>query len=88
MIDLLILGKLVDRLIDLVKRREEMNRVLFVNLGQTAFQAFEAVHVEDRRRRSRRRRQIGKSYSDVLAGVLRLRALPSGPTAQPMKNRT
>ena len=34
MIDFLILGKLVDRLIDLVKRREEMNHALFTNFVQ------------------------------------------------------
>jgi hypothetical protein len=41
-IDLLL--KLVDRLIDLAKRHEEVNRAFFVNFIQPAFQTFEIVH--------------------------------------------
>jgi hypothetical protein len=44
MIDLLL--KLVDRLIDLAKRHEEVNRSLFVNFIQPAFQTFELVHAD------------------------------------------
>jgi hypothetical protein len=36
----------VDRLIDLVKTRKEINRALFLDLVQPAFQAFEAVHTD------------------------------------------
>jgi hypothetical protein len=46
MLDFLILGKLVDRLIDLVKTRKEINRALFLDLIQPAFQALEAVHTD------------------------------------------
>ena len=44
MIDLLL--KLIDRLIDLAKRHEEVNRALFVTFIQPAFQAFETVHAD------------------------------------------
>jgi hypothetical protein len=44
LIDLLL--KLVDRLIDLAKRHEEVNRTLFVNFIQPAFQTFEIVHAD------------------------------------------
>jgi hypothetical protein len=43
-IDLLL--KLVDRLIDLARRREEVNRGLFVNFIQPAFQTFELIHAD------------------------------------------
>jgi hypothetical protein len=43
-IDLLL--KLVDRLIDLAKRREEVNRAIFVNFIQPAVQTFEIVHTD------------------------------------------
>jgi hypothetical protein len=44
MLDLLL--KLIDRLIDLSKRKEEMNRSLFNGFVQPAFQAFEVVHAD------------------------------------------
>jgi hypothetical protein len=44
MLDLLL--KLIDRLIDLAKRREEVNREMFVDFVQPAFETFEVVHAD------------------------------------------
>lgn len=41
-----LLLKLVDRLIDLSKRHEEVNRALFVDFVQPIFQTFETVHAD------------------------------------------
>lgn len=42
MIDLLL--KVIDRCIDLVKRREELNRRLYTDFVEPAFADFEALH--------------------------------------------
>lgn len=44
MLDLIL--KLVDRLIDLSKRNEEVNRSLVANFVQPAFETFEKVHTD------------------------------------------
>jgi hypothetical protein len=44
MIDLVL--RLIDRLIDLAKKREEVNRATFVDFVQPAFQTFEIVHTD------------------------------------------
>lgn len=44
MLDLIL--KLIDRLIDLSKRREEVNRRTFSDFVQPAFEIFEKVHVD------------------------------------------
>jgi hypothetical protein len=44
MLDLIL--RLIDRLIDLAKKREEVNRAMFVDFVQPAFQIFETVHAD------------------------------------------